>query len=164
MYIIYQEAEGDAQLLKRPDGVKEKNVFEFIGFSNRIHPFHRKQLNWAVEMLKSANVHLHISEVPTVQQMSSDPYSGEITLEDIQNKIPAVPVKKDMRNLVLFQDTEMGRGWAVLLEIKEDDSMEIITQDHRDTVRDQTLLDAEWLINQGVSIQYKKVKDIDKVK
>jgi hypothetical protein len=161
MYTIYHDG-GDTEVFERPDGTRDKNEFVFKGFSNSIHPYHKKKTQWAVEMLKSANVNMFIQEVPTVADMCSDPYSGEMEIGDLL--ISAVPVKEGMRNMLLFQDTEMGRGWAVLLEIDANAAMTILKQEHRDTVRDQTLLDAKWLKKQGVTLKRKKVKDIDKIK
>jgi hypothetical protein len=161
MYTIYDDG-GDTEVFERPDGTREKNEFVFKGFSNSIHPYHKKQTQWAVEMLKSANINLWIKEVPTVADMTHDPYSGEMEVQDL--KIDVVPAKDGMRNMLLFQDTEMGRGWAILLEIGADAGMTIITQEHRDTVRDQTLLDEEWLKAQGVQFQRKTVKNLDKLK
>lgn len=161
MYTIYSDGT-DTEVFERPDGTREKNHFIFDGFKNGIHPYHKKETDWAVEMLKSANINLFIQEVPTVADMCSDSDSGEMKLDNLW--INAVPVKEGMRNMLLFQDTEIGRGWAVLLEIGADAKMTIITQEHRDTVRDQTLLDANWLKKQGVILKRKTVKNLDKLK
>ncbi len=160
MYTIYDDG-GDTEIFERPDGTRERNEFVFAGFDNKIHPYHKKQTQWAGEMLKSANVNLCIQEVPTVADMTADP-DDEMEVESLL--INTVPMKDGMRNMLLFQDTEMGRGWAVLLEIGADAGMTIITQDHRDTVRDQTLLDEKWLKKQGVTLKRKTVKDLDKLK
>ena len=159
MYTIYDDG-GDTEIFERPDGTRERNEFVFTGFSNGIHPYHKKQTEWAVEMLKSANINLAIREVPTVADMAEDS-DYEMEVENL--KIDTVPMKDGMRNMLLFQDIGMGRGWAVLLEIQSDASMTIITQDHRDTVRDQTLLDEEWLKRQGVILKRKTVKNLDKL-
>lgn len=159
MYTIYDDG-GDTEIFERPDGTRERNEFVFTGFSNGIHPYHKKQTEWAVEMLKSANINLAIREVPTVADMAEDS-DDEMEVENL--KIDTVPMKDGMRNMLLFQDIGMGRGWAVLLEIQSDASMTIITQDHRDTVRDQTLLDEEWLKRQGVILKRKTVKNLDKL-
>jgi hypothetical protein len=161
MYTIYDDG-GDTEVFERPDGTRERNEFYFNGFSNRIHPYHRKQTQWAIEMLKSANINLQIKEVPTVAHMTNNPLKVEWEPKDLL--INAVPSKDGKRNMLLFQDTEMGRGWAVLLEIGADAGMTIITQEHRDTVRDQTLLDEKWLKKQGVILIRKTVKDLDKLK
>lgn len=161
MYTIYSDGTG-TEVFERPDGTRDKNEFDFVGFNNRIHPYHKKQTEWAIEMLKSADIHLQVQQVATVNHMCKDPYCGEMKMEDLLLK--KITVKSGIRNILLFQDTEMGRGWAVLLEIKDDNSMEIITQEHRDTVRDQTLLDEEWLKKQGVILKRKTVKNLDKLK
>lgn len=160
MYTIYDDG-GDTEIFERPDGTRERNEFVFNGFGNGIHPYHKKQTQWAVEMLKSANINLWIKEVPTVADMTYEPYDE---MEASNLKIDTVPFKDGMRNLLLFQDTGMGRGWAVLLEVGVNADMRIITQDHRDTVRDQTLLDEKWLKQQGVILTRKTVKNLEKLK
>lgn len=162
MYTIY-DLDGDCtEIFERPDGTRDRNEFKFLGFDNKIHPFHIKQTQWAIEMLKSADIILHVKEVPTMAHMSSDPYKGEMEVKDLL--IGEITYDKRGRNLVLFQDTEMGRGWAVLLEVLPGGGMKIITQEHRDTVRDQTLLDEAWLKKQGVILKRKTVKNLDKLK
>lgn len=161
MYIIYHDGEGDTEVFQRPDGTKEKNEFIFSGFGDFIHPYHKRQLSWAVEMLKSADVHLQIREVATVDDIGENADNGEFEVKDLY------PFAKDKtscnRHLVFIQDREMGRAWGVLLEIHADNTVEILAQEHKDAVRDQTLLDAKWLSQQGVSMKYKKVKNIEKV-
>lgn len=159
-YIIYDDG-GDTEIFERPDGTREKNEFVFSGFGNFIHPYHKKQVEWAIEMLHSAHVYLSVINVPTISDMSSDPDKGEMDVNDL--KIAKVPYTHGGRTLVLFQDTEMGRGWAVLLEVLPGGGMKIITQDHRDTVRDQTLLDSKWLKKAGVILKRKTVKNLDKL-
>ena len=161
MYTIYDDG-GDTEIFERPDGTREKNEFVFLGLGNFIHPYHKKQTEWAVEMLKSVNVNLQIKEVPTVADMISDPDKDLVEVEDLL--IGKVPYKHGMRNLVLFQDTIMGRGWAVLLEVFPDREMKILFQDHRDTIMDYTLMDEEWLLEQGVILKRKTVKNLDKLK
>lgn len=161
MYTIYDDG-GDTEIFERPDGTRERNEFVFAGFGNFIHPYHKKQTKWAIEMLKWAGIDLHIQNVPTVDDIGADADKGHFEIGDL--KLKAVPIKGGRRTLVLMQDTEMGRGWAVLLEMKSDFSLEIIAQDHRDTIRDQTLLDEEWLSKQGISLKRKTVKDLDKLK
>ena len=160
MYTIYDDG-GDTEIFERPDGTRESNEFVLLGFGNFIHPYYKKQTEWAIEMLKSANINLVVREVPTVADMTDDP-DDEIEVDSL--KIDTVPMKDGMRNMLLFQDTEMGRGWAVLLEVGQNASMTIITQDNRDTVRDQTLLDVDWLKRQGVILKLKTVKNLEKLK
>jgi hypothetical protein len=159
-YTIYDDG-GDTEVFERPDGTREKNEFYFSGFGNFIHPYHKKQTEWAAEMLKYADVHLQIREVSTIDDIGEDADSGSFDVKDLR------PFKKDKtnckRHLVFIQDKEMGRGWGVLIEIKPDNKVEILTQDHRDTVRDQTLLDAKWLKEQGITMKRVTVKNIDKI-
>jgi hypothetical protein len=157
-YTIYDEG-GDTEIFERPDGTREKNEFVFAGFSNKIHPYHKKQTEWAVEMLKSVGVPLFIKEVSTVDKIGRNADNGEFEIEDLY--LSDIIYKIGNRNLILIQDTEMGRGWAVLLEINPKGEMKIITQDHRDTVRDQTLLDSKWLGKAGVQLERKTVKSLD---
>jgi len=160
MYTIYDDG-GDTEVFERPDGTKEKNEFVFTGFGNGIHPYHNKQTQWAVEMLTSVGVHLHIQEVAVVDDIGDNADRGEFEVKDL--KIKSISLNPG-RNLILIQDREMGRGWAVLLEATVGNKLKIITQDHRDTVRDQTLLDEEWLRAQGVQFERKTVKNLDKLK
>lgn len=161
MYTIYDDGT-DTEVFERPDGTRDRNHFIFNGFSNGIHPYHKKETDWAVEMLHSAQVNLLIINVATVDDMSSDPSKGEMGVADL--KIPKVPYTHGMKNLVLFQDTEMGRGWAVLIEVNPTGEMKIIAQDHRDSIRDQTLLDSKWLKKAGIILKRKTVKSLDKLK
>lgn len=159
-YIIYDEG-GDTEVFERPDGTREKNEFTFSGFGNFIHPYHKRQTNWSIEMLKSAHINLLVIEVPTISDMSSDPDKGHMEVNDL--KIKKISYTHGERTIILFQDREMGRGWAVLLELLPGGNMKIITQGHRDTVRDQTLLDAKWLKKQGVILKRKTVKNIKNI-
>jgi hypothetical protein len=161
MYTIYDDG-GDTEIFERPDGTRERNEFVFAGFTNTIHPYHKKQTEWAKEMLASVGIYLIIKQVPTVDQIGRNADNGEFKITDLD--INDIMYKVGERNLILIQDTEMGRGWAVLLEINPQNEMKIVTQDHRDTVRDQTLLDVKWLEKAGVTLKRKTVKDLDKLK
>lgn len=158
-YIIYDDG-GDTEVFERPDGTRDRNEFAFMGFSNRIHPYHKKQTEWAAEMLLSAGIHLHIQEVATVYEIGANADKGEFEVKDLNIKSMTL---NQGRNLILIHDREMGRGWAVLLDATIGQKLHIITQDHRDAVRDQTLLDEEWLKKQGVQFERKTVKNIDKL-
>jgi hypothetical protein len=68
----------------------------------------------------------------------------------------------DGKSYILIQDTEMGRGWAVLLYVKGG-SGNILKQDHRDNVRDE-LLEGNWIRSFGIPFQRKEVKDISNIK
>jgi len=160
-FTIYNEGD-DTEVFERPDGTRDRNEFTFSGFGNFIHPYHKKQLQWAVEMLKSANIHLQLREVPTVDNIGDNADSGSFEVKDLY---PFAKDKTDCkRHLVFIQDREMGRGWGVLIEIKPENTVEILTQEHKDTVRDQTLLDEKWLKKQGVILKRKTVKDLNKLK
>lgn len=153
-------SDGDDQIFERPDGSKDKNSFVFTGFGNGIHPYHRKQLNWIKEMLASAGVILNLKEVPTVGGIGSGD-SGEFDVEDLYLPKERHPSSNGM-TYILIQDTEMGRGWAVLLHIGNI-SKGIILQDHRDSVRDW-LLRGDFIRSFGVQYKEKTVKDLSKIK
>lgn len=159
-YIIYNEG-GDTEVFERPDGTRERNEFVFSGFGNFIHPYHKKQVDWAKEMLASVEIPLIVKEVSTIDQIGRNADNGEFDIGDLY--LGDIVYKIGGRNLILLQDREMGRGWAVLLEINPKGEMKIITQDHRDTVRDQTLLDSKWLKKAGVTLKRKTVKSLDKL-
>lgn len=161
MYTIYDDG-GNTEVFERPDGTREINEFVFIGFDNKIHPYHKKQTAWAVEMLKSVDIPLFIKHVSTVEQIGKNADNGEFGLLDLY--LDDVLYRIGERSLILIQDTEMGRGWAVLVEVNPDGKMKIIAQDHRDTIRDQTLLDSKWLKKSGVILKRKTVKNLDKLK
>jgi hypothetical protein len=150
---------GDAQLFVSTENEKQtvkENDFVFTGFGNGIHPYHRKRINWIVEMLKSKGIILNIAEVSTVDKMGSDVDNGELAFENMF--IPKGFDKKseDGNTYILFQDTEMGRGWACL--IKND---EILTQEHRDTVLDE-IEEGDFIRSFGIDYKVETVKDLDK--
>lgn len=157
-YTIYDDG-GDTEVFERPDGTREVNEFTFNGFGNFIHPYHKKQVTWAVEMLGSAGIPLMIKEVSTVHQIGKNADNGEFEIDDLF--LDGIPYKIGNRNLILIQDREMGRGWAVLVEISPDGEKKIIAQDHRDTIRDQTLLNPKWLKKAGIILKNKTIKDIN---
>lgn len=159
MYTIYDEG-GDTEVFERPDGSKERNEFVFTGFGNGIHPYHRKQLNWIKEMLKSAGVVLNLHEVPTVSDMGYDADRGEFTIKGLCIPSGTKP-SFDGKEYILVQDIEMGRGWAVLLW-RRGKKGAIIMQDHRDNVLNE-LLQGEWIKSFGIPFQRKRVKDLSKV-
>lgn len=161
MYTIYDDG-GDTEIFERPDGTREKNEFVFSGFGNFIHPYHKKQIQWVTEMLNSVGITFHVKEVSTVDNIGRNADNGQFELGDLY--LGEKSYTRGQRNLMLIHDREMGRGWAVLVEINLKGEMKIITQDHRDTVRDQTLLDEKWLKKQGVILKRKTVKNLDKLK
>lgn len=115
----------------------ETDSFRFMGFSNNIHPFFQKQIDFAIKALKSKGIILNVTTVPTVNQMSDDIDKGHLDNEDV--KVPSYLQKSEDGNFYcLLRDKEMGRGWAVLYKVKNGKT-EIITQEHRDTVRDEIM-------------------------
>ena len=154
---------GDTQLFVSTENrtVKKtvkQNDFVFTGFVNGIHPYNRNRINWIVEMLKSKGIILNVAEVSTVDKMGNDVDSGELYFENMF--IPKGFDKKseDGNTYILFQDTEMGRGWACL--IKND---EILTQEHRDTVLDE-IEEGDFIRSFGIDYKVEIVKDLEKLK
>lgn len=160
MYTIYQDG-GDTQIFERPDGTKERNEFVFTSFGNGIHPYHRKQLNWIIEMLNSASVKLTIQEVPTEEEIGINAGRGQFKFSELNIDKGRLVFDPAVTNLLLLQDKEMGRGFAVLVLLKEKGS-KILMQDHRDNVRDQ-MMGQSWMAKHGVELQYKDVENIDKL-
>lgn len=155
-FILYHSG-GDDQIFVDDQGKKHGNAFKFTGFGNGIHPYHRTQLNWIIQMLGSAGIILNLREVPTVYDMGGDPDKGEFEAADIK-KPNDLKVSSDGKVYYMLQDVEMGRGWAVLMC---DD--EIIRQDHRDNIRYE-LLDGDFIRSFGVDYQQKKVESLSKIK
>lgn len=152
---------GDIQLFVSTENEKQtvkQNEFVFTGFGNGIHPYNRKRINWIVEILKTKGIILNVAEVTTVDKMGSDVDSGELAFENMF--IPKGFDKKseDGNTYILFQDTEMGRGWAFL--IKNND---ILTQEHRDTVLDE-IEDGDFIRSFGIDYKVETVKHLDKFK
>lgn len=157
---IYNDG-GDTQLFvttEKEKKVVNENIFVFTGFINGIHPYHRKRINWIIEVLKSKGIILNVAEVSTVNEMSIDVDSGELEFDNLLLPIGFDKKSADGNIYILFQDTEMGRGWACLIKNEE-----IITQDHRDNVLDE-LEEGEFI--RGFDIDYKveTVKDLNKWK
>lgn len=165
-YRLFDDGGDDQIFVMQSEGlgepaVKEKNVFTFTCFSNKIHPYHKKQMSWVVNMLALAGVVLNVKEVPTVSDISSDIDSGEVSAADIQ--LPAnLKPSGDGNTYFLIQDTEMGRGWAVLMKIDASGAREILTQKHRDIVRDN-LLKGEFIRSFGVDYQQETLKDLSDI-
>lgn len=156
---IYNEG-GDTQLFVTTNGDNKtiaQNDFVFTGFSNGIHPYHRKRINWISSILESKGIILNVAEVATVDDMSNEPY-GELSMNTMT--LPKIPYKKseDGNTYILFQDTEMGRGWACL--IKND---EIIMQEHRDTVLDE-IENGEFIRSFGIDYKVETVDNLNNFK
>lgn len=150
------EKKGDTQtyIIKAPKGYPQTmgvNEFRFTGFSNKLHPYYRMQLNWVCEVLKSKGIILYVKIVPTQEQI---PGSEKGYIEPGDIRIPAEYVaSEDEKCYYLIMDEEMGRGWAVLLSEKEG-QQEIIEQEHRDSVIDW-LIDGEFIRSFGIDYTVK---------
>lgn len=110
-----------------------KSTFEFHGFFNEIHPHYRHIYNWINRILKEHEIVLNIIEFHTVDDFC-DPDMGYVnynSLTDSAKKLFDIYNVPSADGYVyrLLQDTEMGRGWAVLF-INE----EVLYQEHRDTL------------------------------
>jgi len=152
---------GDAQLFVSTENEKQtvkENDFVFTGFVNGIHPYHRKRINWIVEMLKSKGIILNVAEVSTVDKMGTDVDSGELAFENLTLPKGCDKKSEDGNTYILFQDTEMGRGWACLIK-----NNEILTQEHRDTVLDE-IEEGDFIRSFGIDYKVETVKDLDKFK
>lgn len=150
-YRIYHEG-GDSQIFvteNKESKTAERNDFVFTGFANSIHPYHRKRIKWFSEALKSKGIILNIAEVPTIGHMSNDMDAGEFTFDSLTMPKKEYLQSEDGNTYVLFQDTEMGRGWACLIKNKE-----IISQDHRDNILDE-IEEGEFI--RSFDIDYKVV-------
>jgi hypothetical protein len=160
-FITYNDG-SDTQIFATINGTKKsftENTFVFTGFGNGIHPYHRKRINRIVEILESKGIVLNVAEVSTVSKMSSDIDMGEI--ESVDNMY--LPQGKDKASsdgnvYILFQDTEMGRGWACLIKGKE-----ILAQEHRDTLLDE-LEDGDFIRSFGIDYRLETVDDLNSVR
>jgi hypothetical protein len=125
----------------------QTDSFKFRGFSNTIHPFFKKQIDFAVKALKSKGIILNVINVPTIQHMGKDADKGYFENEDI--KIFSNLQKSEDGNFYcLLQDKEMGRGWSILYKVY-DGKVEIISQEHRSNVRDE-IMKGEFIRSFGV--------------
>ena len=129
----------------------ERMKFVFSGFSNKIHPYFVAQIEVIKKVLASADIHLNIHTVPTVDDISSDT-DGFIYVENVHLPKDSI-VSGNGNTYYLVQDEEMGRGWAVLLEQSPENERKIIVEDHRDTVRD-TLLQGDFIRSFGIDYTY----------
>lgn len=151
---ILQQKNSDTQILETttPSGmtIEVKNEFHFTGFTNSIHPYHRNRYNFLVQALASKGIHLNVLEVPTVNDMTDD-VNDEFTYDKLKLPATELKVSDDGNTYILFQDVEMGRGWAMLMKNKE-----VITQEHRDIVWDE-LEQGDWIRSFGVDYEYSTV-------
>lgn len=156
VFTIYDDGT-DTEVFEDTAGNRQKNEFVFTGFGNGIHPYHKKQMDWIIVMLASAGVYLNLHEVPTVNDIGNNADSGEFQTEDLHPPKETKP-SFDGKHYILIQDTEMGRGWAVLLYM-QGGSGQILTQDHRDNVRDE-LLHGDFIRSFGIPFKREKVKKL----
>lgn len=159
-YVIYHEG-GDEEVFVEGKDKGERNVFVFTGLGNGIHPYYQKQWKWLLRMLSSAGVILNIKNVSTVNEIGKNADSGVFEMEDLWLPKDAKP-SFDGKIYILIQDTEMGRGWAVLLWVRQG-SGNILAQDHRDNVL-CTLMEGDWVRSFGIDFQRKEVKNLSKIK
>lgn len=147
---------GDTQLFVTINNGKQtitKNEFIFTGFNNGIHPYYRKRINHIVEVLNSKGIILNVAEVSCVERMGTDDF-GTFNYKNLTIPNGFDKKSKDGNTYVLFQDVEMGRGWACL--IKND---KIILQEHRDTVLDE-LEEGEFIRSFGIDYQVETVESL----
>jgi hypothetical protein len=165
-YRLFDDGGDDQIFVMQSEGlgepaVKEKNVFKFTGFSNEIHPYHKKQMSWVTNMLSLAGIMLNTKIVPTQDGISDDIDSGQVSADAIELPFNLKP-SKDGNTYFLIHDKEMGRGWAVLMKIDPAGSREIITQEHRDSVRDW-LLEGDFIRSFGIDYQKETVEDLSTI-
>lgn len=150
-------ANGDLEFYVADEKLVLKNDFVFTGFSNKEHPYYKRQLEWAQRILRSGGVELNINTVATVNDIG-DPDAGEFRPKQIPVPDKLLP-SKDGLTYYLIQDEEMGRGWAVLMRIDGAGRRKIITQEHRDTVRD-FITDGEWIRKFGIDFKREEVETL----
>jgi len=154
-FILYQYDGGDAQILDTVEG-RERNDFIFLGLNIRIHPYHKKQLEWLDTMLEDVGIYLNRKTLPG--EFPLDEPDGYPTYIIPSNLMPSANGKTYFH----IQDSGLGRGYAELLEIdNETGRKRIIFSDHRDNVRDALCWD--WAIEQGADLKIVLVDDIDEV-
>lgn len=165
-YRLYNEGGDDEVFVMQSTGlgepaVKETNKFVFSGFSNEIHPYHSKEMNWVVQMLNLAGIILNVKIVPTEYDISDDIDNGSVHADSIVLPSNLKP-SSDGNTYFLIHDKEMGRGWVVLMKIDATGMREIITQEHRDTVR-EALLDGDFIRSFGIDYRKETVKDLSSI-
>jgi hypothetical protein len=127
-----------------------KNEFVFIGFRNGISPYHRKKYNWIKQILLSKGINLNIIEVPTEYDISDNIDDGFVNYKDL--KFPSNYLLKrseDDSVYILFQDVEIGRGWACLIKNEE-----MLEQEHRDIILDN-LMEGDFI--KSFNINYEAI-------
>lgn len=159
LYKIYHD-DGDTELYVTPNG-DIFNRFLFQGFSNGIHPYFQKKMDLVYEIMASVGIIVNHKTVDKISDMHvpSAKNMGYFDVEDIL--VPRnLKVSENGKMYYHLQDQEMGRGWAVLMEIDpETDHGEFIQQDHRDNVRDWMFYD--WITQVGADVEFIGVENVE---
>jgi len=136
------------------DGIKksETDKFRFMGFQDTIHPFFKRQVDFAAKALKSRGIILNITTVPTVDDMFINNDKDYIDNEDLRPFVSKLEKSEDGNFYGLLRDEEMGNGWAILYKVM-DDKIEIIRQEHRSTVREE-IVRGDFIRSFGVDYSY----------
>lgn len=138
--------------------VFEQHEFKFTGFGNGIHPYYRKRINRIVEVLKSKGIILNVAEVSTVEKMATDIDSGELSFETLTLPKQDYVKSEDGNTYILFQDTEMGNGWACLIK-----NNEILEQEHRGTILNE-LEKGDFIRSFGIDYATEHVESLEAIK
>ena len=150
---------GDDEVFEGPDGTK-LNRFVFMGLGDGIHPYFETQLKWLDEMLESVGVYLNRKTYRTVDEIGEAP----IGWWDDPNKINLpneMKVSSDGKIYFHAQDSEMGRGGAVLMVMDAERKVKtILDSDHRDNIRER--LCYEFAKEKGVDLEIVDVENIEK--
>jgi hypothetical protein len=156
-YTIYRN--GDDEVFEGPKGT-ELNRFTFMGFGDGIHPYFQKQLEWLDEMLFSVGIFLNRKTYRTVDEIGDAP-NGWWDDPDKINLPNEMKVSSDGKIYFHAQDSEMGRGGAVLMVMDVERKIKtILDSDHRDSIRER--LCYEFAIEKGVDLEIVDVKDVEK--
>ena len=152
-FTIYQD--GGAEVFIGPNETA-LNRFIFMGFSDGIHPYFRNQMQWAKGMLLSKGIVLNSATYRHVDQIGEAP-GGWWEDPELINLPDRLEVSKDGYTYFHAQDSEMGRGGAILMEIDPDGNKKILMSDHRDNVREEICWD--WVKKKGVDLEVVNVED-----
>lgn len=160
-------SEGDGQYYaKFVDGERvefESNIFVFTGFSNKLHPYYKTQLNWLKKILLEAGIELNVNVVPTVNDITPNIDKGYLDPGDIKIDTAKLKVSADGNCYYLILDEEMGRGWAVFMKQDANGLQTIFDQEHRDTVLEHMIANADCVLSQfGVDYATDSMKNMDK--
>lgn len=158
-FSIYHD-DGDTEIIES-SVLNEKNEFVFLGFNDKIHPYFLKVIKWVDVMLESKGIYLNRKTYKTVDGIGEAPNGWWDDPEKI-NLPNEMKLSSDGNIYFHAQDSEMGRGGAILMKMSPDKkTKEILMSDHRDNVRD--MLYHEFVPEMGVDVVRIKVKDITKI-